>query len=235
MKPYYTDSSGIVIYHGDCRALLPELPAGDVCIADAPYQQTSLKWCFGTLRLFMIRAPEFKSAKWKLAQDIVWEKHNGSSMDNERFRKVHELVVMFYRGDWGAIHKAVPTTADATARTVRRKQRPVHWGDIGAGAYESQDGGPRLMRSVLQFPSEHGHAESETPKPVALCRPLIEYSCPRGGLIIDPFCGSGPVLVAAKQLGRLAIGIDSDERKCEIAARRLSQQLDFSAPAEAAV
>jgi len=82
------------------------------------------------------------------------------------------------------------------------------------------DGGPRLMRSVIQVRSSHGYAENETQKPVGILTPLIEYGCPPGGLVLDPFMGSGSTLIAARDSGRRAIGIDIREDQCEIAARR---------------
>ncbi len=98
MTPYYADDL-VTIYHGDCREVAVE-PI--VTIADPPYGQTSLAWdrwpagwpsaipgtamwVFGTLRMFMEHADEL--AGWRLSQDIVWEKHNGSSLAADRFSK----------------------------------------------------------------------------------------------------------------------------------------------------
>ena len=82
-----------------------------------------------------------------------------------------------------------------------------------------------MQRSVIQVRSTHGYAENETQKPVGILTPLIAYSCPPGGLVFDPFMGAGSVLVAAKILGRRAIGADVREDQCEIAARRCSQEV----------
>jgi site-specific DNA-methyltransferase (adenine-specific) len=251
MRPYY-EHAGITIYHGDCREVARSLPpfGCSACIADPPYGDTSLDWdkqpargwmseiepalavsgslwVFGSFRYFFENATEFQA--WKLAQEIVWEKHNGSSFHADRFKRVHELAVQFYRGDWAAIHKAPVTTPDATARTVRRKQRPPHTGHIEAGSYWSEDGGPRLMRSVIYARSCHGIAEHPTQKPLSIIDPLLRYSVPVSGSVFDAFMGSGSVLVAAKRLGLSAVGADTDEAYCETAARRLSQEVfDFS-------
>lgn len=175
--------------------------------------------------MFMVHASEFSSAGWKLSQDLVWEKHNGSGFHADRFRRVHEQVALFYKGTWGEVYHEPQYTMDAVAKTVRRKTRPTHMGHIENAAFESVDGGPRLMRSVLHMPSEHGHALHPTQKPVDLIRPLIEYSCPAFGTVFCPFSGSGSELLAAKLCGRDAIGCEINEKFCEIAAKRLESMI----------
>jgi site-specific DNA-methyltransferase (adenine-specific) len=136
---------------------------------------------------------------------------------------VHEVVAQFYRGSWSDIFKFPVTTPDATKRALRRKKRPAHMGHIEASAYASEDGGPRLMRSVIFARSCHGYAVHPTQKPVEILTPLIQYSCPPDGIVLDPFAGAGSTLVAAKQIGRKAVGIEIEERWCEETAKRLEQ------------
>lgn len=239
MSIYYQDEH-VRLYHGDWRELIDERLVADLIVTDPPYGETSLTWdrwpddwptdaaaharamwCFGSMRMFLDRRDDFGA--WKLSQDIVWEKHNGSGFHADRFRRVHEHVTHWYRGDWASIHHQVPTTADATARTVRRKGRPAHTGHINASAYTSTDGGPRLMTSVQFHPSMHGNAINETEKPVGLLEPLIAYGCRPGGLVLDVFAGSGSTLIAARNQGMQAVGYELREDQCERTARRLSQ------------
>lgn len=246
MTPYY-DEAGITIYNADCREVLSTINC-DVVITDPPYGETSLRWdrvvpdwiplvrarsmwVFGSLRSLLELGPELAAADWKLAQDIVWEKHNGSGLAADRFRRVHELAAQFYRGAWAEVFRLPVVTHDATARTIRKKPKPAHWhGETDAGIYRSTDGGPRLMRSVIRVRSEHGRAEHPTQKPLGIIAPLIAYSMPAGGgVLLDPFMGSGSTLRAAKDAGVRAIGVEVDERWCEVAARRLAQEVLVSA------
>lgn len=241
MKPYYAGES-VTLYHGDCQDVLPALGLqADCIVADPPYGETSLEWdrwpdgwleavkpvtrsmwCFGSMRMFLAHGREFTLASWRLSQDIVWEKRNGSGFHADRFRRVHETAAHWYQGRWSAIHHDVPRSAySGHDKHARRTDQPGHTGAVRAYTYE--DDGTRLARSVMRLPSMHGSALHPTEKPLGILEPLIAYACPPGGLVIDPFAGSGSTLAAAALSGRRAIGIEVSERYCELAARRLSQ------------
>lgn len=233
------------LHLGDCLNVLRSLPPAsvDAIVTDPPYGETSLDWdnhvsgwlneaarvlkpsgsiwCFGSLRFFMERSRDFEG--WSFAQDVLWEKHNGTNNFNDRFRRVHEHAIHIYRGAWKDIYKQPLYTNDARARTVRRKARPAQWGDIGAGSYTSVDGGPRLMRSVMFCRSMHGSAVHPTQKPVEVTTPLIEYSCPPGGVVLDPFMGSGTTGVASALLERKFVGIENSPKYFPVAEQRITE------------
>ena len=240
MEPYYQDEL-VTLYNCDYRDGLDLGLQPDAIVTDPPYAETSLDWdvwpvgwledaasltstlwCFGSFRMFQEHAAEFSA--WKLAQDTVWEKHNGSGASADRFRRVHEFAVQWYRGEWGAIYNAPPKTPDAVRKTVRRKERPPHWGEIEDSNYASEDGGDRLMRSVIKLRSMHGRAINETEKPVPLVNVYVECSVPPGGLVVDFFAGSGSTGLAARQLGRRAVLFEKRTEQCRTTAQRLERE-----------
>src|SRR5215471_15828132 len=127
VEPYYADE-WVTLYHGDALELLPKLGVRpDLIVADPPYGETSLAWdrwpvnwpsllidytrarsmwCFGSMRMFLYRRDDF--AGWRLSQDVVWEKHNGSGFAADRFKRVHEHALHWYRGDWASIYHETP-------------------------------------------------------------------------------------------------------------------------------
>lgn len=242
MTPYYADEQ-VTLYHGDMREILPALRQSyDLIVADPPYGETTLgwdrwpdgwvgvaadvtsaMWCFGSLRMLLARGAEL-DRYWNLSQDLVWEKHNGSGFANDRFRRVHEHITHWYRGAWNWAYHQVPRVPAEreTGGKWRTRRQPAQTGAIDAGDYVSD--GTRMVRSVIRAaaPQERIHP---TQKPGALLRPLVEYACPPGGWVLDPFAGSGSTAEAARQLGRRAVLIEADEAYCEAIARRLSQGL----------
>lgn len=216
----------------------------DCILTDPPYGETSLRWdrwptgwpgsvrrllkrtgsmwVFGSQRMFLSNASEFDG--WKLSHDVVWEKHNGTGLFNDRFRRVHELALHFYRDDakWADVYKSPQFTQDTRARTVRRKCRPAQWiGATGETIYRSEDGGPRLMRSVQFVRSEHGNADHPTQKPIGIVEPLLLYACPPGGRVLDLFAGSGTTGLVARRHGMNAVLIEADEQFVKIIRSRL--------------
>ncbi len=213
-------------HFGDCREVMKSWPTAtaDACITDPPYGDTSLKWdrrcegwmvevarvlkpaasvwVFGSMRYLASIFDEMEMAGFRYAQDIVWEKQNGSGFHADRFRRVHEHAIHFYRGAWSDVFNEPQYTNDGTAKTVRRKTRPTHTGHIEAGHYLSEDGGPRLQRSVIYMPNEHGRALHPTQNPLGIVAPLILTSVPAGGIVIDPFAGSLTTGIAAEMTGR---------------------------------
>jgi site-specific DNA-methyltransferase (adenine-specific) len=243
-QPYYSDDH-VSLFVGDWRELIAPDFRADLILTDPPYGETSLAWdrwpvgwpelaarhsdamwCFGSMRMFLDRRDEF--ADWKLSQDVVWEKHNGSGAASDRFRRVHEHALHWYRGDWSAVQHETPRVAAEhgfKGHVIRMKQ-PVHWGETGSATWE--DDGSRLQRSVIEAPSMWRQAINETEKPTAVLEPLLTYGCPPGGTVLDLFAGSCSTGVAAKRAGRRAVLYELREEQAELAARRLAQDvLDF--------
>jgi site-specific DNA-methyltransferase (adenine-specific) len=232
------------IIKGDCRTDLRRYGPFDMLLVDPPYGDTSLDWdrrcsgwieaagellkptgsmwVFGSMRFF--QEVRF-GRRWQLAQDIVWEKHNGSGFHADRFKRVHEHICQYYLENWSDIYNEVQTTPDAMARMIRRKKRPTHTGHIEAGWYKSEDGSPRIMRSVIFMRSRHNRAIHPTEKPSDLIEILIRTSCPPGGLVGDMFAGSGAAGEAAMRAGRNYIGCEIDGPMAEKATARLEQLL----------
>lgn len=228
---------------GDCRTVMASHGPFDMVLADPPYGDTSLAWdkavdgwlevaraslkptgslwLFGSLRSLMILG---MPKGWRLAQDIVWEKANGTGFAADRFKRVHEHAAQLYRSDaqWGGVYNDVQRVAytgpDKHVR-ARNVPRGEHLGEIGHSSYE--DDGTRIQRSVIRHASVRG-GEHKTEKPVALLEILIRTSCPPGGLLGDFFAGSGAGGEAAMISGRNYVGAENDPAMAAKARDRLA-------------
>lgn len=191
----------MTLYHGDFREQTDPIGA-DVCIVDPPYEEIGLAWdtwpngwpavalthikpagslwCWGGLRMFTTYWAEF--AGWKLAQDLVWEKHNGSSLHADRFRRVHEHVLHFYpkKCRWADVHKApiFRQVEGDSGHKIQRQKKPEHWNSIQREAVGYEYDGTRLATTVIFERGPHGSADHPTQKPIAISRDLVTYSTP---------------------------------------------------------
>jgi site-specific DNA-methyltransferase (adenine-specific) len=242
MTLYYADDT-VSLYLGDCREILPGLDLRPDCVvADPPYGETALAWdrwpdgwpaavadvassmwCFGSMRMFLARRDEFTD-DWRLSQDVVWQKQNGTSIAADRFRRIHECILHWYRGPWSAVRHEVPRQPYIAARPdhgIHRQGQPAHLGATRGHVWV--DNGTRLLRSVLSVRSMWRNGGIHpTEKPIGILDPLIRYACPPSGLVLDPFAGSGSTAIAARAAGRRAVLIEADEQYCERSALRLS-------------
>ena len=244
MTPYWEDAdAGLQLYLGDMRDVLPALGLqADCIVTDPPYAETSLAWdrwpkgwpeyaanaassmwCFGSMRMFLDRGHEFAASDWKLSQDVVWRKQVAAGAATDRFRRCHEVATHWYRGPWSSIYHEAQRTAHygKNQGVVRQGAKEPAWGGARGAAVWADDG-TRLMQTVIEAPNMWKRGIHPTEKPLGILDPLIRYACPPGGLVVDPFAGSGSTLDAARQSGRRAIGIEANEEYAEAAKRRLS-------------
>jgi site-specific DNA-methyltransferase (adenine-specific) len=218
--PYYQDDA-VTLYLGDCLEDLAWLDA-DVLVTDPPY---GIGWSRGT-----------NDARASKAHAGIANDHDTSTRD----------AAITLWGDWaGIVFGSLYAPAPAGNRQTLIWRKPADAGVVGStmgwrrdveAVYLIGDWPKRTARwssvvasraaNIGNPSSPAGKTGHPHAKPVDLMEELIDRAPP--GTITDPFAGSGSTLVAAKQLGRKAIGVELDERYCEIAARRLSQGvLDF--------
>jgi len=213
MKPYY-EENGIVIYNADCRELLPSLPKVDLVLTDPPY---GIGFVHHAKNIpHATRFSEIPVIGDDVAFDPAFLLNSG-----------RHLIL------WGANHYADKLPA-SPGWLVWDKREDVGSKDMGDCelAWSSFGGSVRKFdhlwdgfnkRSERGIPRVH-----PTQKPIALMKWCMVQAPDACSAILDPFMGSGTTLRAAKDLGRKAIGIEIEERYCEIAVKRLSQQvLDF--------
>lgn len=242
MKPYY-EHKGITIYHGDCLEIIPGLEPADLVLTDPPYGVTQNTWdnievTKAAFRLLMptklvttcqqpsssMLVVEFlKFFKWA----DVWHKSHSTGFLNAKIMPLrqHEDVLVFAKGRM--LYN--PQIQKKNSKNIRPH------GDVGPSSNYGEFNQQRKRsialdetypRSIFYYEkSQKGYHVNE--KPISLFSYLVLTYSDIGNTILDPFIGSGTTLVAAKDSGRRAIGIEKEEKDCEIAARRLQQEVLF--------
>lgn len=227
-EPYYSDAL-VTLYHGDCRELDAWL-AADVLVTDPPYgmgyeSHAAKKYAHrvrsgsltitvegdkttelrdGMLARWGDGKPALVFGTWRVYKPVgvqatlVWDKGDSPGMGQLEL-------------PWGNSHEEVYVLGPVGNENGWRR-----------GANGRMASVIRVNGLASQHPDRNGHP---TPKPVGLLERLM-VECPPGS-IADPFAGAGSTLLAAKNLGRTVIGVELEERYCEVIAKRLCQDTLF--------
>ena len=207
MKPYY-EHNGIVIYNADCREVLTTFTKADLVVTDPPYGMAfrsnyrSVRHAsiVGDDALPIEAISECVAASLRAAYVFCrWD--NLIDMPKPR------SVLVWVKNNW--------SMGDLQHEHGRQ------WEAI---CFYPKDGHEFIKRIPdVVYADRTGNDLHPTEKPESLLTKIIAANV--GDLILDPFMGSGTTLRAAKDLGRRAIGIEIEEKYCEIAAKRLSQEV----------
>ncbi len=216
MKPYYEDSA-VTIYHGDCREILPTLPKVDLVLTDPPYG-ISLDVCNAR---FSGGSPASRAKRGNGVKFANQTPVHGDDTDfDPSFLLTLECPKIIF--GWNNFAHKLPRGAcliwlkrNDEAFGTFLSDAELAWMSKGHGVYCWKD----LTNNGIARERTH-----PTQKPVSLMQWCLSFF-PYAKTIIDPFMGSGTTLRAAKDLGRKSIGIETEEKYCEIAARRMEQEV----------
>ena len=218
--PYY-NHAGITIYHGDCLEIMPHLEKVDLVLTDPPYDEYTHRGALtGTDGFGMsykpLSNPESMiklflniSTKWILifsSLEMLGMYQNIKSQN-------------YIRG--GVWDRIVNTPQFSGDRPAQGAEGIAIFHSVGKNMKWQGGGKAAIWREMV----ERGKKLHENQKPLNLIKKLVNLFSLEDETIIDSFMGSGTTLVAAKELGRRAIGIEIEEKYCEIAVIRLAQEI----------
>ena len=211
MTPYY-EHGGITIYHGDCREILPSVWFGvELLLADPPYGINAVS-----------RGRTFGTSNACETNEYIPIHDDDKPFDPSHLLTFPKVIL------WGGNHYADKLPAESCWLTWDKREGTqsnpladceLAWTNLGGPARLFHHRWMGMIRA-----SERDKRVHPTQKPVALMRWCLTVAG-KADVICDPYMGSGPTLVAAKETGRRAIGIEIEERYCEIAAKRLEQEV----------
>lgn len=213
-KPYY-EKDWQTIYLGDCRDILPHLPRVDLVLTDPPYGIGADRNLRANQQHGKAVAPskDYGEGNWDIAPE--------RSLLMETILGAQSSII------WGGNYFELPRSScwlvwDKDNGSNGYADCELAWTNLSKAVRMKKF---RWMGMLQENMREKEFRFHPTQKPVPIMRWCIEQADPDMCTILDPFMGSGTTLVAAKELGRQAIGIEIEERYCEIAAKRLAQEV----------
>lgn len=241
VTPYYEDDA-VTIYHGDALDVMPQLVDVDAVITDPPYgsghYETDTRVLTGQLLATWVDCWPTSVFGWPerlvaLCMEatrvpdewVTWWPTNGAirGMNRRGLWRESEAIAVFGKHTFPALRQA----RGASSQKLTKPgvvDRPT--------ARAGTDGDPatRHVGDVWTDPApglafQHADRLHPNQKPIGVMLRLVEALTSPRGTVLDPFMGSGTTLRAAKDLGRKAIGVELDERYCEIAAKRMGQEV----------
>jgi site-specific DNA-methyltransferase (adenine-specific) len=226
--PYYTDGT-VSLWHGDCRELLPELPPAAIIATDPPYASAAATATTGW-------AKQKWGGNWGDMSLVTMMAQ--ATLDAANLTPEHEVY-------WFADHLSYAALVPVFFRRYPLLQSVIWDRDaLGMGAYyrrqtefiiygrtrNAAEFTSRTARDLIRMKADYANREHPAQKPVGLMVELLANSGP--GTVLDPYAGSGTTLLAARMLGRSAVGVEIEERYCELIAKRLQQDRADMAGAE---
>jgi len=213
LVPYYQEK-GITIYHGDCREILPQLEEVDFVLTDPPYG----------MNRFETDGKDYLEAVGPALRLSFAKLVGGGSMfvftsTGEVINVANAVAQPLRRMFW--MYKPADITFPYYGWLLTSEA--ILWFSNGKPILE--DRRPFKHDCYQHYKSgQEGVEGHPTVKPLSV---ILDFTsrCPTDGILCDPFLGSGTTLIAAKNLNRKAIGIEIEEKYCEIAAKRLSQEI----------
>lgn len=216
-KPYYQDDA-VTIYHADCRDILPELPKVDLVLTDPPYgllmgdskeKRPSRHLMREHYESYNDTLENFELIVVPIIQDCI------SLYKNVALFTAGNRITYFPHNDaLGGIY--IPNATGSNAWGFNTFLPILFYGKDRT----NKDGRKPLTISSTTNAEDNGHP---CPKPFKWMSWLVSRTAVKNDLILDPFCGSGTTLIAAKLFHYKCIGIEIEEKYCEIAAKRCSQ------------
>lgn len=220
-EPYFSDGTAS-LHLGDCREILPALPPAGILATDPPYASAAAtattgwakqKWggSWGDMSLVTLMAEAtLDAANLTAEHEVYWFADNLSYA---------ALVPVFFRR-YPVVQSIVWDRDMLGMGAYYRKQTEFI---LYCRTRNAPEFASKTARDLLRIKPAYSEREHPAQKPVRLMAELLSNSGP--GVVLDPYAGSGTTLVAARMLGRPAIGVEIEERHCETAARRLSQAI----------